>query len=128
MKYHPSDLKAFDVFALILFITGVAFLAAGVVAFVVQPKVQYTIDGKPLHDELTAREVTDDVPVVAITPDGHPRVVKRVNCGALRNLALGFILVVLSLAFNTALRQVIRNRGADVGESADSPPDDENAA
>lgn len=133
MKYSERELKTFNIFALLLLSLGGLFFIFGVIEYVFQPTMNYTIArecpqaassvqqsgesdvSSPETSGTLSSEESVDVQKHAQpgTTTYETVVVEGTNFKAVSNMLLGFVFLVLSFALNAVLLRVIRRGGYD---------------
>jgi hypothetical protein len=118
MRYGKRDLRAVDMFALILFGVGVVFVVMGVVRYSGGGGVAYGKKGVPARKAMPDADRSGaDAPVVK-GGKGTPVTIDPV-AGAIRLILLGVVFILLGGALNLGLRRVLKNKCEDVLEPHD---------
>ena len=109
MKYSKRDLRAFDIFALMMFGIGALFIAIGGVRYFSHPTIRVAA---------VSKEKAKGSEVVAASESGDAEgTVEAPNWPAVRTGLLGFVFVALGVAMNVGLRRVTRNGREDVSST-----------
>ncbi len=121
MKYSKRDLKAVDIFALILFGLGLMFLVMGILSYTEVPKgISPEKEGSALGAKSKMDAVKDDIPKVK---GGKVGKIPYAPVGAaIRLILFGIIFMCLGAALNIGLRRVLKNKGEDVLDPHDEVP------
>ncbi len=114
MKYKRRDLRAIDVFALILIGIGGVFFALGALRYIANPKIEAVVSYKQQGGKLenAGKFGTDGK---KLRP-GEP--VQTPNWPAIRTGLFGTVFILPGTTMNVGLRRVMRNGDADDGRQS----------
>jgi hypothetical protein len=110
MKYSKRDLRAFDIFALLMFGIGALFFTMGGIRYFTQPNIRVAVISKN-------KSMGSEVVVASKSGDTKGTVETR-NWPAVRTGLLGFVFVALGTAMNIGLRRVARNGDEDASTAS----------
>lgn len=111
MKYSQRDLRAIDVFALILIGVGILFFAIGALRYIGSPKINGAISYKDKAAKIENSQKAEE----------GSAVVEIVNWPAIRTGLFGTVFILLGTTMNIGLRRVMRHGGTDVDQDAARP-------
>jgi|GEM_PF-7112489 hypothetical protein len=110
MKYSQRDLKAIDMFALLIIGIGILFFAIGGMRYMGNPKIKASAiyNEKGLKVEMVGKPIRDE------------ELVETVNWPAIRTGLFGTVFLLLGTTMNLCLSRVMRNGGIDVEQDLTS--------